>query len=288
MNFQEYRYAAPDGLSLYYREYGALDAPGIPVLCLTGLTRNSRDFHRLASRLCTGRRVICPDYRGRGRSQYDANSANYQPVTYLHDIRHLLAVTGIARVVVIGTSLGGVLAMAMSAMMPTALAGVVLNDIGPEIDQSGLQRILDYIGVDRPHADWTSAAKDLRVMFPTLSLRCDAQWEAAARATWREGDDGLLHFDWDIRLSQALGDDSELPDLWPLFGGLRRTPLLSIRGALSDVLSAQTVMAMAAAHPGLKQVTVPNAGHVPSLGEPEAEAAIDAFIAAIDAAQPTR
>jgi len=287
VSFREHHYAAQDGLSLYYREYGAPERLGIPVLCLTGLTRNSRDFHRLASRLCTGRRVICPDYRGRGRSQYDANSANYQPVTYLHDIRHLLTVTGIARVIVIGTSLGGVLAMAMSAMMPTALAGVVLNDIGPDIDQSGLQRILDYIGVDRPHVDWTSAAKDLRVMFPSLSLQGDAQWEAAARATWGKKDDGLLHFDWDVRLSQALADDSELPDLWPMFGGLGRMPLLSIRGALSDVLSGQTVMAMATAHPGMKQVTVPDAGHVPSLGEPEAEGAIDAFIAAIDAAQST-
>lgn len=288
MNFREHRYAAQDGLSLYYREYGAPDAPEIPVLCLTGLTRNSRDFHRLATRICADRRVICPDYRGRGRSQYDTNIANYQPMTYLHDIRHLLALAGIARVIVIGTSLGGVLAMAMSAMMPTALAGVILNDIGPKIDQSGLQRILDYIGVDRPHMNWTSAAKDLRVMFPTLSLQNEAQWEAATRATWREGEDGVLHFDWDVKLCQPLRDDRELPDLWPFFAGLRHTPLLSIRGALSDVLSPQTVAAMASLHPGMMQLTVPDAGHVPSLEEPQAQGAIDTFIADIDAAPSTR
>jgi pimeloyl-ACP methyl ester carboxylesterase len=283
VSFRECRYTAQDGLSLYYREYGAPDAPGTPVLCLAGLTRNSRDFHRVATRLCAERRVICPDYRGRGRSDYDADKANYQPATYLHDLRHLLAVVGAAPVIVIGTSLGGVLAMAMSAMMPTALAGVVLNDVGPKIDRSGLRRIIDYIGADRPHPDWTSAAKDLRVMFPTLSLQGDAQWEAAARATWRRGADGLLHFDWDVALAEPLRDDPELPDLWPLFGGLRPMPVLAIRGALSDVLSAETFAAMARSHPGIRQVTVPGVGHVPSLAEPEAEAAIDAFIAAIDA-----
>ena len=284
MRFRECRYTAQDGLSLYYREYGAPDAQGVPVLCLTGLTRNSRDFHRPAARLGAGRRVICPDYRGRGRSQYDRRSANYQPAQYLNDLRHLLAVAGIERIIVIGTSLGGVLAMAMGAMMPTALAGIVLNDVGPEIDRSGLQRILDYIGTDRPHPDWASAAKDLRVMFPALSLQSDAQWEEVARATWREGADGLLHFDWDVALAEPLRKDRKLPDLWPLFGGLYRLPLLSIRGAISDVLSAETVAAMARSHPGMRQITVPGVGHVPSLGEPEAEAEIDAFIAAIDAA----
>jgi len=283
VTFGEHRYTAQDGLSLYYREYGAPDASGIPVLCLTGLTRNSRDFHRVASRLGVGRRVICPDYRGRGRSDYDDDSTNYQPVTYLHDLRHLLAVAGVARVIVIGTSLGGVLAMAMSAMMPTALAGVVLNDVGPEIDRLGLQRILDTMGVDRPHPDWASATKDLRVMFPDLSLRGDAQWEDAARGTWREGTDGTLHFDWDVTLVDPLRNDKALPDLWPLFRGLGPLPLLAIRGALSDVLSADTLAAMATSHPGMTHITVPDVGHVPSLSEPEAEAAIDAFIAAIDA-----
>jgi len=280
VTFRECRYTAQDGLSLYYREYGAPDAPGTPVLCLTGLTRNSRDFHRVAAHLSTGRRVICPDYRGRGRSDYDTNSANYRPETYLGDIRHLLAVTGIDQVIVIGTSLGGLLAMAMGAMMPTALAGVVLNDVGPDIDRSGLERILDYIGTDRPHPDWASAARDLRVMFPTLSLQGDAEWEAASRATWREGDDGMLHFDWDVTLVEPLRNDKDLPDLWPLFRGLGHIPLLSIRGALSDILSVETVATMAELHAGMRRVTVPGVGHVPSLSEPEAAAAIDDFIAA--------
>lgn len=118
-------------------------------------------------------------------------------------------------------------------------------------------------------------------MFPTLSLQSDAQWEEAARATWREGADGMLHFDWDVALAEPLRKAGELPDLWPLFRGLNRMPVLSVRGAVSDVLSAETVAAMAKIHPGMKQVTVPGAGHVPSLDEPEAVREIDAFIDAV-------
>ena len=192
-DFREHRYTAQDGLSLYYRVYGDADARGISVLCLPGLTRNSRDFDSVARRLSADRRVFCPDYRGRGRSDYDPNPKHYIPATYLNDLRHLLVATGTAPVVVIGTSLGGLLAMAMGAAMPTALAGAVLNDIGPDVGDEGLGKILDYISTDRTHADWDSAARDLRGMFPSLSLETDADWLDAAKGTWREGGDGLWH-----------------------------------------------------------------------------------------------
>jgi pimeloyl-ACP methyl ester carboxylesterase len=277
-DFQERRYTSQDGLSLYYREYGHPDLHGTPVLCLTGLTRNSRDFHRVAQRLCADRRVLCPDYRGRGRSDYGPDSGNYQPATYLNDIRHLLTITGIGRVVVVGTSLGGLLAMGMGAAMPTVLAGVVLNDVGPEIGGAGIARIIDYVGTDRPHPDWASAARDLATMFPHLKLDSDEAWEAAARATWREGDDGLLHYDWDVRIAEPLRSGAPTPDLWPLYRSLGHLPVLAIRGALSDILSAETLEAMAEAHPGLRVVTVPGAGHVPTLSEPEAVASLDDFV----------
>lgn len=279
--FRECRYTSQDGLSLYYREYGNPDAPGTPVLCLTGLTRNSRDFHKLAQRLCSDRRVLCPDYRGRGRSDYDADSSNYQPPTYLNDIRHLLTVSGIGSVIVVGTSLGGLLAMALGAAMPTVLAGVVLNDVGPAIGGSGLTRIIDYIGTDRPHPDWASAARDLSKMFPHLTLDSDEAWEAAARATWREGGDGLLHYDWDIRIADPLRKNTPLPDLWPIYRSLDNVPLMAIRGALSDILSAETLTQMAEQHPGLHQVTVADAGHVPTLSEPDVVGPLDAFILAL-------
>jgi len=280
-SFREHHYTAQDGLSLYYREYGNRDAPEPVILCLSGLTRNSKDFHKVAIRLAATHRVICPDYRGRGRSDYDPDSANYQPSTYLSDIRHLLTAASIGHVIVIGTSLGGLLAMAMGAAMPSSLTGIILNDIGPDVDGSGLGRILRYIGTDHPHTDWDGAIRDLREMFPNLSLNSDAEWLDAAQATWREGADGMLHFDWDVKLAEALEKGPPVPDLWPLFASLGRLPTLAIRGALSDVLTAETFEKMAHAHPGLDQITVPNAGHVPTLNEPSVPERIKAFVAAL-------
>lgn len=277
--FRERRYCAQDGLSLYFRDYGDPDTDTVPILCLPGLTRNSKDFHRVALRLSAGCRVMCPDYRGRGRSEYDAGAKSYQPSIYLNDIRHLLAIAGVGRVIVFGTSLGGLLAMAMGAAMPTLLAGVVLNDVGPDVAPDGLDRIMDYIGVDRPHSDWDSAIIDLKLMFPNLTLGSDDDWRTAAQATWRREEDGILHFDWDIRLAETLRSGPPVPDLWPLFHSLDNVPMLAIRGALSDVLTEVTFDRMAKARPGLLQVTVPETGHVPTLSEPIAKDQINAFLA---------
>ena len=282
-DYREHRFRAQDGLSLYYRDYGDRDSTALPLLCLPGLTRNSRDFHKVAQRHSGTRRVICPDYRGRGRSDYDPSAKSYQPAIFLNDIRHLLTITGIGRAFVIGTSLGGLLAMGMGAAIPTALAGVVLNDIGPNVGMSGLEKIVDYISADRPHPDWNSAVQDMKRIFPNLTLETDADWLDAAQATWREGDDGTLHFDWDIRLATAVRDGPAIPDLWPLFRSLDKVPALAIRGALSDVLTAETFDAMARARPSLQQLTIPSAGHVPTLSEPAAQDKIDTFLAALPA-----
>ena len=279
--FREHRYKAQDGLSLYYRDYGDPDGPATPLLCLPGLTRNSKDFHTEASRLSQTRRVICPDYRGRGQSDYDPSAKSYLPATYLNDIRHLLAITGTGHAVVIGTSLGGLLAMGMGAAMPTALAGVVLNDIGPQVSSGGLGKIMDYISTDRSHDAWDSAADDLKRMFPHLTFETEEGWRDAAQSTWRKGADGKLHFDWDTRLAAVLRDGPPIPDLWPLFHALDKVPVLAIRGALSDVLSAETFGKMAKVRPTLQQVTVPDAGHVPTLSEPIVQDKIDAFLAAL-------
>ncbi len=277
--YRERRFAAQDGLQLYFRDYGDPGSAATPVLCLGGLTRNARDFDALARRLAGERRVLCLDLRGRGRSDYDPDWRNYVPATYLNDIAHLLAVAGVHRVVVVGTSLGGVLAMAMGAAMPSALAGAVLNDIGPEIERGGLDPILSYIRVDRPQPDWESAVRTIRTLLPDLAFQDEAMFEAMARNTWREGGDGLLHFDWDVNIVRpALADGGATADLWPFFRGLRRVPLLAFRGAASTILSADCFARMAGERPDAGMVTVPRTGHAPTLGEPECIAALDAFL----------
>ncbi|MBM3542448.1 MAG: alpha/beta hydrolase, partial [Alphaproteobacteria bacterium] len=192
MTFAERHFTSQDGLALYFRDYGAPDAPGVPAVCLTGLTRNAKDFAAFAERLSSKRRVLCPDYRGRGRSQYDPNWRNYRPQTYLDDVRHMLAITQMHRAVFVGTSMGGLLSAAMAVMAPASVAGVVMNDCGPDLDPRGLARIFDYIGRDRPKDNWRDAAAELRAMFPDLPLQGDAGWLEMAHSTYREGGDGRL------------------------------------------------------------------------------------------------
>lgn len=275
--FRERYLTAQDGLRLYFRDYGDPLSPRLPLVCLSGLVRNSADFADFAERHAGERRVICPDYRGRGRSAYDSTWLNYDPFVYANDIAHLIAATGLDRVIVVGTSLGALLAMGLAVLKPTALGAVVLNDLGPELSPGGLGRILDYIGNDHPQPDWPSAVRHLRALLPTLSIRSEEGWLQFARATYRQDADGLLHFDWDMNIARPLARNRALPDLWPYFHALRRLPVLALRGALSDVLSADTFERMALAKPDLQRVTVANSGHAPTLNEPEA-AAVDEFI----------
>lgn len=277
--YRERRYLAEDGLSLYYREYGDPLSPALPLLCLPGLTRNSRDFHALASRLAGARRIICPDYRGRGRSDYDTNPKNYHPKVHINDVRHLMTVAGLHRAIVIGTSFGGFLAMGLALAVPASIAAVVLNDVGPEVTDSGLRRIMNYIGRDHPLPDWPAAVAEMKRMFAYLSFQTDEQWLAGARGTWREGDDGMLHFDWDTRLAEAIGKARHDFDPWSLFKALNHVTVLAFRGALSDVLSPEILDRMGREHPALMAVTVPGVGHPLSLSEPQAVETLDEFLA---------
>lgn len=279
--FRERRYNSEDGLSLYYRDYGDPASRALPVVCLTGLTRNSKDYADLAPRLAATRRVICPDYRGRGQSAYDPDWRHYEPPVYLNDLRHLLAVTGIRRAIFIGTSLGGLIACAMCLAVPISVAGVVMNDSGPVLEQGGIDHILDYISQDRPQPDWDTAARHLKTLFPGIALQDHGEWIRVAENTYRRGDDGLLHFDWDVDLVKPLRRMKEMPDLWPLFRAAHSVPVLAIRGAISDVLSEATFARMAVEKPDLEQVTVPGVGHAPTLNEPEADAAIENFLARV-------
>lgn len=277
--YRERRISAQDGLTLYYRDYGDPNAAATPAIFLTGLTRNSKDAHDLALRISGERRVLCPDYRGRGRSAYDPNPANYRPESYVSDVLQVLDAANVQKVVVIGTSLGGLLSMALALMRPAALAGVVMNDIGPDIPEAGASRIAGYIGTAEAFDDWQSAAAAVKERHGNAYPNEDDDfWLAMARGIYVQEDNGEIHTDYDVALAKSFRSGGDIPPLWPMFGALRNMPVLAIRGALSDVLSPETFDKMAQEKPDLIRVTVEGRGHVPLLDEPGVDTAIDSFL----------
>jgi pimeloyl-ACP methyl ester carboxylesterase len=282
LDYHERRFHTHDGLEIVFRDYGPEDSDAIPLLCLPGVTRTARDFEDLAPRHARTRRVLCPDYRGRGRSARAARPQDYALIAHIEDVRHLLVVTGVHEFVALGTSFGGLLAMGLAAVLPSAVRGIVLNDVGPEFDQRGLPGILDFIARDSSPPSWDEAVALLKRSFPNLPARDEAGWRRIAELTWREDADGRLRVEWDVRIVAALMGDHP-GDLWPMFRALRRLPVLAIRGERSDVLSADCFERMARELPALRRVVVPLVGHAPALDEPPAEAAIDEFLAGLAA-----
>jgi len=272
-------YRSHDGLKLYYRDF-APEKSAVPVLCLPGLTRNSRDFEDLARRLSQSRRVLTPDLRGRGYSEHDPDWRNYQPGTYATDIWTLLDGLAIPQVIVVGTSLGGLIAMVMAVQDAKRLRGVVMNDVGPEIAPEGLARIQAYTGRLPPVASWDEAiAQTKEVYGVTLPGLTEDEWRRMARRVYREDADGVPRLDIDPAIGRAVRESGpQTGDAWQAFDALHDTPLLVIRGAMSDILAEETVVRMQERKPDLIAVTVPDRGHVPLLNEPESISAIDKFI----------
>lgn len=276
-------WTSPDGLKLYYRDYaGPSDKP--PVLCLHGLTRNSRDFAPLAETLVGDWRVIVPEMRGRGNSEYANDTSTYNPPTYIKDVEALLAELGIEKFVAIGTSMGGLMTMLMAAKDASRIVAAVLNDIGPEIDPSGVAHIAGYVGQGRSFDTWMHAANSLRethgASFPDYSIDT---WLEMAKRTMVLGQNGRLALDYDMGIADPFKSANEAPqpDLWPAFKALSDTPTLLVRGELSNLLTEQTQSRMAREHCNLRSVTVPRVGHAPMLDEPESLAAIQALLADI-------
>jgi len=256
------------------------------VLCLHGLTRNSRDFAALAEHIAPARRVLVPDQRGRGRSQYDANWLNYHPGTYIDDMWTLLRELSVERLIVVGTSLGGLMAMLMAATRAQLFAGVVLNDIGPEIDPTGAARIQSYVGRLPPVRNWDDAAAQMKMTFGAALPEYDERkWREFARNSFDEGEDGVPRLAADPKIGDAVRSIPPPPgavqSMWLAFGQLRNVSALALRGAQSDVLSAATFERMQREVPSLVAVTVPNRGHPPQLDEPDSLRAIDAFLARV-------
>ena len=278
----EYWYDSQEGLRLFARVYPAASAAAPTVVCLHGLMRTGRDFEDLAAHLAPRYRVIVPDVRGRGLSARDPNFSNYQIPVYLADLQRLLAGLGAARVAIIGTSMGGLMAMVLAATQPALVGSIVLNDVGPEVDPAGLERIRGYAGQAAPVRDWAGAVAQVRAVYgPALPGIDEARLMKLARASYREDERGVPQPDADPLIAEPFKDTSKAaPDLWPLWGAIARVPMLALRGAQSDILSAATLARMQREKPDLRTLNVANRGHAPLLDEPECTAAIDEFLAA--------
>jgi len=268
-----------DGLRLHYRDYpGASDKP--PLLCLPGLTRNARDFADFAERYSPRFRVIALDFRGRATSDHDPLPARYNPMTYAGDVIELLDQLGIPEAIFVGTSLGGLVTMVVAATAPQRIAAAIINDVGPDVDAAGIDRILTYVGKDVRFGSWDEAADTIAANYGGNFERfTHADWVAMAKRNCRE-ENGEIRFDYDMAIAEPFktAGAASQADLWPLFAALGPKPVLVIRGERSDLLTAQTAAKMQAVAPDMKLAVVPGVGHAPELNEPEAIAAIDEFL----------
>lgn len=275
-----------DGLILRYRDYGSRFSTRLPVLCLPGLTRNAKDFHDLALALSPTHRVVSLDARGRGRSDYDPNHGNYTLIREVGDILGLISQEFTQPCLIVGTSRGGLAAMILHGVRPDMIAGIILNDIGPELELKGLARIMGYLGiVPEPLNTWEDAVAAMKAAnHDAFSGLDDAAWRAWAERTFRD-EGGVPVLDYDLHLRDAMIEaGSGAPDFWPQFRSLTDTPVLVLRGENSDLLSAETVRKMRRIKPDLTALTVKGRGHVPFLDEPDARAAILSFVSDVDSA----
>jgi pimeloyl-ACP methyl ester carboxylesterase len=276
-----------DGLTLYLRDYAPWEpSGGMPILCLHGLTRNSKDFETVAPRLAAlGRRVLALDVRGRGRSDYDPDPMRYAIPTYVQDVMTVLDKLGLEKAVFVGTSMGGLITMVLGALQPGRIAAAVLNDVGPELNPAAIARIAAYVGKTEPVGDWAAAAAATRAIgAAAFPARDDAFWLAFAQRCWKEQPDGRIALDYDplIAVPFGLPQGPAPADLKPVFqaafGGV---PTLLVRGALSDLILPEHLAAMRELKPDLAVVEVANVGHAPMLDEPESMDALVDFLARV-------
>lgn len=285
--FTHQHWHSADGLALHFRDYqGRGASAAAPVVCLHGLTRNARDFEALAPHiaLASGRRVLVPEMRGRGRSAYAHDPASYAVPTYVADLLGLLDQEGIDRFVAIGTSMGGLITMGVAALAPERIAAVVLNDVGPVVEPDGIARIKDYVGQGGSYPTWVHAARALSDVhhdsYPAFDL---ADWLAMAKRTMVLVSNGRIAFDYDMKIADPLLADeaSAVPvDLWPMLRALAGKPAVLVRGELSRILSPETFARMAEELPGARSLTVAGVGHAPTLDEAEVREAIDTMLVA--------
>lgn len=272
-SFRDVFCQSADGLKLHAKVIGPEESDALPVLCLPGLTRTADDFDDIARAIAASapRKVVAVDYRGRGLSDYDPDPAKYAVPVELGDVLAITASLGITRAILLGTSRGGLISMAMAAAQPQLLAGVILNDIGPALEIGGLMKIKGYIADPPPRQTWDEAQRGLKELFgsvfPSLT---DAEWSAWTHRAFREKAGGGLERTYDLKLAHTLdGLDpaNPLPQVWELFDKLTGVPLMLIHGGLSDLLSSKSVQDMAVRRPDIDLVEVPDQGHAPLLAD---------------------
>ena len=273
-----------DSVRLHFR-----DAPGDPdrpaLLCLPGLTRNLRDFDALAAHFAPRHRVVSTSFRGRGESGYAKDPLTYVPLTYLQDVGRVIEAAGLQRFIVIGTSLGGLIGLLLDVTQKGQIAGLVLNDLGPDMESAGLARVRAQVGRGNGWPTWLHAARDLAekqaAIYPDWSLE---EWLAHTKRLCRVSRQGRIIWDYDAQISApfALPNTDAALDLWLALEAYRDRPMLSIRGALSDIFSAATQAEMLGRMPEMAGVTIANVGHAPTLMEPAALAALEAWLNSFD------
>ena len=260
-------FTTSDGLNLDYKDQGQ----GPVVLCLPGLTRDLSDFDEFAA-ATSGIRLVRLTLRGRKGSDFDPDFANYNIVQESRDVVEFMDFLGLDKSIIIGTSRGGFISMVLAATVPERLSGVLLNDIGPELDPLGLGRIMDYLGVAPKARGLDGLIKALKANmakdFPALN---DAKWAELAKR-WFKVDKNGVHLNYDPKMRDAMLEQSQkpTPDLWPLFDMMADIPLALVRGANSDLLSIETTEKMQARRPDMIYANIPDRGHVPFLDEPAA------------------
>jgi pimeloyl-ACP methyl ester carboxylesterase len=290
--YEPVHFQTDDGLGLFARDYSPSLSALTPLLCLPGLTRNSKDFETITPWLAQTRRIIAPDFRGRGLSQYASDPAFYRPDIELLDIIGLLNLLKIERVAIIGTSRGGIVGMLMAAFFPDRLAGLFLNDVGPELDSAGLLRIRSYLGVQSEFASWEMAIEDLKSNNSGFESLTADEWQAFARHVFKP-ENGLPRIDYDPALLHTFPSVEDITagrvaNLWEIFGKIGDLPVSVVRGEHSDLLSAATVAAMKKQNAGLDVTTVPKRGHAPFLDEAPAKDAAARWLSRVDAKEKGR
>lgn len=287
--YDDFWYSSHDGLRLYARDYSnALNnnKNAKTILCMHGITRNSADFEDICNELADRYRLIVVDQRGRGLSDYDPTPTNYNPLVYVQDMFLLLEKLRLSSVILLGTSMGGTMAMIMAAMKPEKVQGIVINDIGPEIAKKGLDRLKGYIGKSTPVRNWEDAAKQTAlnnsIAFPEAN---NQDWLKFAKRLYNEDEKGhpVIAYDPNIAVplieyTEENAETSVVPNLWPVYEQIIDKPILLIRGELSDIIDAECVLKMQQMKPDIEILEIPNVGHAPLLSEAKVEPHIVKFI----------